>query len=58
MQSASLWWPNDHAWCVSTEVDFDTSYVGCDESCCQKILRLPDIEALVIDPAGRGYEGW
>lgn len=58
MQSASLWWPDDHAWCVSTEIDFDTTYVGCDESCCQEILRLPDIEALVIDPAGRGYEGW
>ena len=27
-QSPSLWWPDDHAWCVATEVDFAWTYVG------------------------------
>ena len=57
-QSASVWWPDDHAWCVATEIDFDTTYIGCDERCCKEILSVSEIEALVIDPAGRGYEGW
>lgn len=27
-QSANLWWPADHAWCVATEIDHAWSYVG------------------------------
>jgi hypothetical protein len=57
-QSASLWWPDDHAWCVATEIDFDTTYIGCDETCSGEILRLPSLEAFVVDPAARGYEAW
>src|SRR5438105_3236897 len=29
-QSANLWWPDDEAWCVATEIDLNTTYVGCD----------------------------
>jgi hypothetical protein len=57
-QSASLWWPDDHAWCVATEIDFNTTYIGCDETCRNEIGRLPDVEAFVVDPAARGYEAW
>jgi hypothetical protein len=57
-QSASLWWPDDHAWCVATEIDFNTTYLGCDQSCCRELLRLPGVEAFVVDPAARGYDAW
>lgn len=57
-QSASLWWPDDHAWCVATEIDFNTTYIGCDCTCSDEIGRLPALEAFVVDPAARGYEGW
>jgi len=57
-QSASLWWPDDHAWCVSTEIDFNTTYIGGDEACCGEVLRLPGIEAFVVDSAARGYDAW
>jgi hypothetical protein len=57
-QSASLWWPDDHAWCVATEIDFNTTYIGCDEACCDEICRLPDLEVFVVDPAARDYETW
>jgi hypothetical protein len=57
-QSASLWWSDDHTWCVATEIDFNTTYVGCDQDCCHELLRLPGVEAFVVDPAARGYEAW
>jgi hypothetical protein len=50
-QSPNIWWPDDHAWCVATEIDLNTTYVGCDDACRDAILALPGVEALVIDPA-------
>ncbi len=57
-RSPNLCWPDDHAWCVATEVDFNSTYVGCSDACSRDILGRPDIEALVVDPEGRGPEGW
>jgi len=44
--SASIWWPDDRAWCVATEVDFDWTYVGGSAKCIAAILSHPDLEAL------------
>lgn len=32
-QRASLWWPEDRAWCVATDVDLNTTYVGGSRAC-------------------------
>jgi hypothetical protein len=45
-QSPSIWWPDDRAWCVATEVDFDWTYVGGSTECIAAVLRHPDLEAL------------
>lgn len=45
-QSASLWWPDDQAWCVATEVDFDWTYVGGSKDCMAAVLGDPNLEAL------------
>ena len=45
-QSASIWWPDDRAWCVATEVDFDWTYVGGSTECIAAVLACPDLEAL------------
>lgn len=45
-QSASIWWPDDRAWCVATEVDLDWTYVGGTTECIAGILSSPDLEAL------------
>jgi hypothetical protein len=50
-QSPNLWWPEDRAWCVATEIDLNTTYVGCGDACRDAILALPEVEALPIDPA-------
>jgi hypothetical protein len=48
-QSPNLWWPADHAWCVATEIDLNTTYIGCDEACRDEILSVAELEAAPID---------
>jgi hypothetical protein len=45
-QSASIWWPDDRAWCVATEVDFDWTYVGGSTACIADVLAHDQLEAL------------
>ncbi len=49
-QSASLWWPDDQAWCVATEVDFESTYIGGMRNCIEAVVKDSRLEALVIDP--------
>jgi hypothetical protein len=49
-QSPTIWWPDDRAWCVATEVDLNTTYVGCSEPCRDDLLLQPELEAFAIDP--------
>jgi hypothetical protein len=49
-QSANLWWPDDRTWCVATEIDLNTTYVGCSEACAAELVDAPALEALRIDP--------
>lgn len=51
IQSPNLWWPDDRAWCVATEIDLNTTYIGCDDACREAILEEPTLEALRIDAA-------
>lgn len=45
-QSANLWWPEDRAWCVATEIDFSWTYVGGTESLIDELLANPALEAM------------
>jgi hypothetical protein len=49
-RSPNLWWPQDHAWCVATEVDLKTTYIGADRSCAQELIALPGVEASTVSP--------
>jgi len=49
-RSPSLWWPEDRAWCVATEVDFTWSYVGGSIPCIQQLLNDPELEAVSTHP--------
>ena len=42
----NLWWPDDHAWCVASEIDFPYTYVGGSQELVDAIVKDPDIEAL------------
>jgi hypothetical protein len=45
-RSPNLWWPDDRAWCVATEIDFQWSYVGGSTACIEQVLSDPELEAL------------
>ena len=45
-RSPNLWWPEDHAWCVATDIDLCDTYVGGSQKCIKAILTNPHLEAL------------
>ena len=47
-QSPNLWWPEDRTWCVGTYIDLYDTFVGGSESCIERILNCPDLEALPV----------
>lgn len=49
-RSANLWWPDDRSWCVSTEIDFNWTYVGGSQKCIAQVLNDPLLEALPVTP--------
>jgi hypothetical protein len=50
-QSPNLCWPDDRAWCTATEIDLNSTYVGCGDACADEIIAVPEVEALTIDPS-------
>jgi hypothetical protein len=45
-RSPNLWWPDDRAWCVATEIDFTWSYIGGSSACIEQILGDSELEAI------------
>ena len=57
-QSPSIWWPQDRAWCITTDVDLFDTFVGGSEECIEAVLRNPDLEALATTlDAGISLDG-
>lgn len=54
-QSPSLFWPADHAWCVATEVDFDSTVVGGSRALITQMVAATELEALPLASDAR-YE--
>jgi hypothetical protein len=42
----NLWWPDERAWCVASEIDHPYSYVGGSDALIKELLADPEIEAL------------
>lgn len=53
----NYWWPDDRAWCVSTDVDFDCAYVAGSAACVEEILAHPVIDALATKPENPARSG-
>ena len=49
-QSPSIFWPTDHAWCVATEIDYDSTLVGGTRELVIDITNSPHLESLPIAP--------
>jgi hypothetical protein len=46
-QSPNVWWPDDRAWLVHTEVDYHSTYVGGSRSLVEELLAS-DLECLEV----------
>jgi hypothetical protein len=49
----NLWWPDDRAWCVASEIDLPYTYVGGSKELIDEILKHPELEALLSDVRDR-----
>jgi hypothetical protein len=47
--SPNLWWPDDRAWFVATEIDLTSTYLGASASCVRAVLDDPAIEAASVE---------
>jgi len=52
-QSPSLWWPADRAWCVATDVDLMSTYVGGSRACIDAVLAAPGLEVWEVPDSQR-----
>jgi hypothetical protein len=50
LQSSSLWWPEDRAWCVASEIDFDSTLVAGSAALVAELVAHPDLEAFEVAP--------
>lgn len=48
-QSPNLWWPADRAWCVATEIDFDSTLVSCSSRVAAELLADDRFETYEVD---------
>jgi hypothetical protein len=46
--SPNLWWPEDRAWIVITEVEGFSSYVGGSRAALENVLASSDVEAIEV----------
>lgn len=45
----NLWWPDDRAWCVASEIDFGYTYVGGSHELIRELLAHTELEAVPAD---------
>ncbi len=53
----SYWWPEDRAWCVSSDVDFEWCYLAGTAACVTEVLAVPVIDGYATSPANPARSG-
>ncbi len=54
-RSANMWWPDDRAWFVSTEIDYAWTYLGGPAQLIDDVLGEPRIEALTASVTDKPF---
>ena len=49
-QTPNIWWPSNRQWCVATEVDLDSTYVGGRDTLINALVMNASLEALRVTP--------
>jgi hypothetical protein len=47
-RSPGLWWPDDRAWCVATDVDMQDTYLGASGACVNRLLTDERLEVMRV----------
>lgn len=47
-RSPSLWWPDDRAWCVATDVEMQETYLGASGACVNRLLADDRLEIMRV----------
>ncbi len=53
----SYWWPDDRAWCLSTDTDFYWSYLAGTRKCIDEVLAVPLVDAVETKPENPARSG-
>ncbi len=58
--TANLWWPDDRAWCVASEIDLSSTYVAGSAALVSALVSEPAVEALEVSAGPRLFrsEPW
>jgi len=49
----NLWWPEDRAWCVATDIDLTETYLAASKACIEGVIADPGLEAYAEPLDGR-----
>ena len=49
----SIAWPDDHAWCVASEIDFDSTLVAASRKCADALLADDQLETVEVNAEDR-----
>jgi hypothetical protein len=47
-QTPNLWWPEDRAWLVTTDIDHVCTYIGASEPCITQLLATRGLEVVRV----------
>ncbi|MGH3318116.1 MAG: hypothetical protein ACRDO0_18390 [Nocardioidaceae bacterium] len=50
IRSPNQWWPQDHAWCVASEIDFDSTLVAGSQDLVSELVAHSGIESFQVSP--------
>lgn len=53
--SPNLWWPEDRSWCVGTDIDLESTYVGGSAACIDALIACAQFEVMLTTPDAPVY---
>jgi hypothetical protein len=52
-EGPNLWWPDDRAWVVASEIDLHSTYIACAAPLSAALLASDDLECFAVSPDDR-----
>jgi hypothetical protein len=53
----NYFWPDDRAWCLCTDTDFDWAYLAGSTGCIEEVLTVPVLDAYATTPENPARAG-